>query len=122
MDKNRFKSGRRQRRVKRVRKKVFGAPDRPRLTVFRSLRQIYGQVVDDVQGVTLVAAGSLDEEMRGELSSGGNVAAAAKVGELVARKALAVGIRQVRFDRRGYKYHGRVRALAEAARKGGLLF
>ena len=123
MDKNKFKSSQRRRRIKRVRKKVFGDPGRPRLAIFRSLRQVYGQVVDDVQGVTLAAAGSLDEELRKELSGGGgNVASAAKVGDAIARKALALGIRQVRFDRKGYKYHGRVRAFAEAARKAGLVF
>ena len=122
MDKNKHKSAQRKRRIKRVRKKVYGDQSRPRLAVSRSLRQIYGQIVDDAQGITLVAAGSLDEELRGELPNGGNVAAAQKVGEVIARKALAVGIRQVRFDRKGYKYHGRVRALAEAARKGGLVF
>ena len=121
MDKSRVKTRRYKRRIKRVRKKVFGDTDRPRLAVFRSLRQVYAQIIDDVQGVTLVAAGSLDEELRGQLSHGGNVAAAAKVGEVIARKALAVGIRQVRFDRRGCKYHGRIRALADGARKGGLL-
>jgi large subunit ribosomal protein L18 len=123
MDKNRFKSFQRKRRIKRVRKSVFGDPERPRLAVFRSLRHVYCQIIDDVQGVTLVAAGSLDEELRSELSKGGgNVDAAGKVGEAVAKKALSLGIRQVRFDRKGYKYHGRVKALAEAARKGGLVF
>lgn len=121
MDKSKVKNRRYKRRTKRVRKKVFGDTDRPRLAIFRSLRQVYAQIIDDVQGVTLVAAGSLDEELRGEAAHGGNVAAATKVGEVIARKALAVGIRQVRFDRRGYKYHGRVRALADAARKGGLV-
>ncbi len=124
MDKNKFKKFQRKRRVKRVRKTVFGDPERPRLAVFRSLRHVYCQIIDDVQGVTLVAAGSLDEELRKELPAGGggNVLAAGKVGEVLARKAVSLGIRQVRFDRKGYKYHGRIRALAEAARKGGLVF
>ncbi len=119
MDKNKFLSKRWSRRKARVRKKVDGSVDRPRLTVFRSLRHVYAQVIDDVNGVTLVAASTVSEKLG---DKAGNVAAAEKVGEAVARKAIDVGIHQVRFDRNGYKYHGRVKALADAARKGGLTF
>ena len=110
-----------KRRKKRVRKKVFGTPDRPRLTVFRSARNIYAQVIDDRNGLTLVAAGTLSDKLD-DLATRGNVAAAEKIGAAVARKALAVGIHQVCFDRNGYKYHGRVKALAMAARTAGLVF
>jgi large subunit ribosomal protein L18 len=90
--------------------------------VFRSLKHIYAQVVDDDRGVTLVAAGSLSPELKGALRTGGDVAAAKAVGELVAKKAQASGVGAVVFDRGGYKYHGRVRALADAARSAGLTF
>jgi len=109
------------RRHRRVRKRVRGTASRPRLAVFRSLRHIYAQLVDDDAARTLAAASSTDAELRGKVD-GGNVAGAAAVGEALARRALAQGIGQVVFDRGGYKYHGRVRALAEAARKAGLKF
>jgi large subunit ribosomal protein L18 len=112
----------RRRRHLRVRKKVFGTPERPRLNVFRSSKHIYAQVIDDRAGHTLVAASSIDPELRGQLKNGATVEAAQRVGELVARRALAAGIRKVRFDRGGYLYHGRVKALAEGARAGGLEF
>jgi large subunit ribosomal protein L18 len=96
--------------------------ERPRLVVYRSIKHIYAQVVDDDRGVTVVAAGSLSPELKDSVRSGGNVAAAKAVGELIARKAQASGIAAVVFDRGGYKYHGRVKALAEAARAGGLVF
>ena len=112
----------RLRRHKRVRKKIFGTPERPRLCVFRSLRHIYAQIIDDTVGRTLVAASTLSPELRGKLKTGGNIEAARYVGELIAKKALEKGIKKVVFDRGGYKYHGRVKALAEAARKGGLEF
>ncbi|MGQ9525624.1 MAG: 50S ribosomal protein L18 [Armatimonadota bacterium] len=112
------------RRHRRVRKKVSGTPQRPRLCVFRSLRHIYAQVIDDVAGATLVSASTLEPEVRELLngSGGGNVEAAKKVGAVVARRAVEKGITRVVFDRGGYKYHGRVKALAEAAREGGLEF
>ncbi len=122
MDKHQHKNVLRRRRQKRVRKKVSGDADRPRLSIFRSARHMYAQVIDDASGATLVAASTLGKDFPADLAVKGNVQAAGKVGELVARKALSVGIRQVRFDRAGYKYHGRVKALADAARKAGLAF
>ena len=112
----------RWRRHDRVRKKVRGTAERPRLCVFRSLRHIYAQVVDDEQGHTLTAASSMDADFRKELATGGNRAAAQLVGKLVARRLQEKGIRKVVFDRAGYLYHGRVRALADAAREAGLQF
>ena len=124
MNKCKFVRGQRDRRRKRIRKKISGDAERPRLAVYRSLRHIYAQVIDDDAGVTLVSASSKQDspKLAEETKSGGNVAAAVKLGEIVARKALDTGIRQVRFDRGGYQYHGRVKALAEAARKAGLVF
>lgn len=111
-----------RRRKRRVRKKVYGDDNRPRLTVFRSLRHIYAQVIDDDNGVTLVAAGTDCKDFADQGNFGGNIAAAVQIGKILARKTLAIGIRQVRFDRNGYKYHGRVKALADAARQAGLGF
>lgn len=110
------------RRHKRVRKKVSGTPERPRLCVFRSLRHIYAQIIDDEHGVTLAAASTLSPEIRDKIKTGGNIEAAKLVGQLIAKKALEKGIKRVVFDRGGYKYHGRVKALAEAAREAGLEF
>lgn len=106
----------------RIRQRIRGTAPRPRLSVFRSLKHIYAQLIDDANGRTLVAVSSLDPELRVKLKRGGDVAAAALVGERVAEKAKAAGITQVVFDRGGYQYHGRVKALAEAARTGGLKF
>ena len=107
----------------RVRKKISGTTDRPRLNVFRSIQNVYAQIVDDERGITLVAASTLTPELKEKLTEGGgNIAAATAVGELVAKKALDAGIKRVVFDRAGYIYHGRVKALAEAARAGGLEF
>ena len=106
-------------RHKRVRAKVAGTPERPRLNVFRSEKNIYAQIIDDVAGNTLVAASSLDKAIEG---SGGNKAAARAVGKLIAERAKAKGIDTVVFDRGGYLYHGRVAELAEGAREGGLEF
>ncbi len=107
----------------RVRKKVHGTPERPRLNIFRSNQNIYAQVIDDTVGKTLVSASTLDPEVKGRLeSNGGNIAAAKIVGEVVAKRALAAGVTKVVFDRAGYLYHGRVAALAEAAREAGLEF
>ena len=106
----------------RVRKNVFGTADRPRLAVFRSLNHIYAQVINDEQGVTLASASSLDPEFKTAALSGGNIAGAQKVGELVAKRALAKGIENVVFDRGGNIYHGRVAAVAESAREAGLAF
>ena len=109
----------RLKRHQRVRKNISGTAERPRLNVFRSLNNIYAQIIDDVKGVTLVSASSLDKEFE---SYGGNVEAAKAVGKAVAEKAVAAGVKSVVFDRGGYLYHGRVAALAEGAREGGLEF
>lgn len=106
-------------RHKRVRAKISGTPERPRLNVFRSTKHIYAQIIDDVNGVTLASASSLSKDFDGD---GGNVEGAKKVGELIAKNAVAKGITEVVFDRGGYLYHGRVKELAEGAREGGLKF
>jgi large subunit ribosomal protein L18 len=106
----------------RIRKRITGTESRPRLCVFRSNKHIYAQIVDDAQGRTLVAASSLDGENKGSLKAGGNITAAKAVGKAVAKRAIDKGIQQVLFDRGGYIYHGRVKALAEAAREAGLKF
>ena len=108
----------RLKRHKRVRGKISGTPERPRLNVFRSETNIYAQVIDDTKGTTLCSASSLELK----LENGGNIEAAKKVGEAVAKKCLEAGIEAVRFDRGGYVYHGRVQALADAAREAGLKF
>jgi large subunit ribosomal protein L18 len=107
---------------RRVRKKIDGTPERPRLCVFRSLKHIYAQVVDDRHGTTMVSASTADTELRPLAGSGGNIAAAKVVGKAIAERARAKGIEAVVFDRGGYLYHGRVKALAEAARESGLKF
>lgn len=112
----------RRRRHNRVRKGVVGTAEMPRLNVFRSLCNIYAQVVDDAAGRTLVAASTIDAEAKAKIKSGGNIEAAKLVGELVGKRAVENGITAVVFDRGGYKYHGRVAALADAARKAGLKF
>jgi large subunit ribosomal protein L18 len=112
----------RERRKRRVRKSVSGTPGRPRLTVFRSHHNIYAQIIDDTIGRTLVAASSMEKMLRGALGTGGNKSAAKVVGAALAEKAVQVGIKKVVFDRNGYPYHGRIRELADAARKGGLEF
>jgi len=112
----------RQKRHLRVRKHVVGTEERPRLNVFRSLNHIYAQIIVDTTGNTIVAASTLDPEIRAEISNGGNKEAARKVGQMIARRALAKGIKKVVFDRGGYRYHGRVAALAEGARESGLDF
>ena len=112
----------RQRRHRRVRKRVQGAAERPRLCVFRSARHIYAQVIDDDSGRTLAAAGSHEKELLAEGQSRSNAAAATAVGKLVGERAKAAGVGRVVFDRGGYLYHGRVRALAEGAREAGLEF
>jgi large subunit ribosomal protein L18 len=116
------KRGPRDKRHYRLRRWVRGTAARPRLAVFRSLNHIYAQLIDDDGGRTLAAADSRSKEFRGANPRGGNVAAAKAVGTQVAQRAKAAGITQVVFDRGGYKYHGRVKALADAARAGGLVF
>ena len=112
-----------EKRKNRVRRAIKARADgRPRLSVFRSLKNIYAQVIDDARGVTVVAASSLEPDMREKLKSGGDRAAAAEVGKLLAERASKAGVREVVFDRGPYIYHGRVKALADAAREGGLNF
>ena len=113
------KKASREKRHLRVRKKVFGTVERPRLSVFKSEKNIYAQVIDDINGVTLVAASSLDKDFS---AKGGNKEGAKLVGEVVAKRAIEKGITEVIFDRGGYIYHGRVKELAEAAREAGLQF
>lgn len=112
----------RLRRHTRVRKKISGTAERPRLNVFRSEKHIYAQLIDDVKGVTLASASTIDKELRDQIENGGNIEAARKVGELIAKRGKEAGITSVVFDRGGYLYHGRVQALAEAAREAGLEF
>ena len=116
------RNDRRVKRHERVRKNLFGTPERPRLCVYRSSKNISCQIIDDVNGVTLVSASSLDKDLKAEIGYGGNKEAARKVGAAVAKKALEKGIEVVSFDRGGFLYHGRVAELAEGAREGGLKF
>ncbi|MGF1480343.1 MAG: 50S ribosomal protein L18 [Cyanophyceae cyanobacterium] len=111
-----------QRRHRRLRRKVNGTPERPRLSVFRSQQHIYAQVIDDTAQKTLVSASTLEPELREKLPTGATCEASTEVGKLVAQRAIESGIQQVVFDRGGYIYHGRIRSLAEAAREAGLDF
>ena len=122
MDRIKRKHIARKRRKKRVRKKITGTSQRPRLSIFRSLRHIYAQIIDDEKGVTLAAASTRSPELKDSLSTSGNIEAARKVGELIAHKAKEQQIESVVFDRGGCLYHGRVQGFAEAAREGGLKF
>lgn len=119
---NSLKESSRLKRKRRVRSRVQGTPERPRLNVFRSLGHIYAQAIVDGDGKTLASASTLSPELRGKLKALGNVAAAKEVGTLIAKKCIEKGIQKVVFDRNGYLYHGRVKALAEAARAQGLIF
>lgn len=111
------------RRHKRVRRKIFGTAERPRLAIFRSLNQMYAQLIDDVKGHTMASASTQDKGLRAKLAGKtGNSAAAAAVGQAIAEKAVAAGVKKIVFDRGGFRYHGRVKALADAARKAGLEF
>ena len=110
------------RRKARVRGKINGTAERPRLSVFRSNKNIYAQLIDDIRGCTLASASSRDKAVSGEVRFGGNKEAALKVGAALAARAIEAGVTKVVFDRAGYKFHGRVKELAEAARKGGLQF
>jgi len=121
-DKNRLKAKRLERRKFHTRKTLAGSIERPRLSVFRSDKHIAAQVIDDLAGKTLVSASSVQKDVRGELANGGNIAAAKRVGKAIAERAKAAGITNVAFDRGGRMYHGRVKALADAAREGGLSF
>lgn len=113
-----------QRRARRVRHKLdqINKSGLPRLSVNRSSKQIYAQIIDDIRGVTLAAASTIDKELKGSLKTGATIEAATKVGELLAKRAKAAGVAQVQFDRGAYLYHGRVKALAEGARTGGMKF
>lgn len=112
----------RQKRHLRVRKRISGTAARPRLNIFRSGKHIYAQLIDDVNGVTIAAASTLDKAVSEQLKTGGNTEAAQKVGTLIAERAKAAGINNVVFDRGGYLYHGRIKSLADAAREAGLEF
>ena len=111
---------RRLRRKRRVRKKIYGTPECPRLTVFRSLKHIYAQLIDDTTGRTVLEASTRSKDFRDLKVYGGNKSAASTVGKLLGERALAQGLKQATFDRNGYRYHGRVKAVAEAVRKAGL--
>ena len=122
MDKNKYLGGQRQRRRFRVRMRIRGSAERPRLAVFRSHRHLVCQIIDDMSGKTLVAVGTKDKDLPSNVKYGGNKTAAQTVGKALAEKAIAAGIKEVAFDRGHYKYHGRVAALADAAREAGLSF
>jgi large subunit ribosomal protein L18 len=126
LEKGKRKEEARLRRKKRIRKKIFGTPEKPRLCVYKSCKHIYAQIIDDTIGNTLVAVSSLSPEIREKLEElkkkGGKTEVAKAVGELIAKKALEKGITKVCFDRGGFKYHGRIKALADAARALGLEF
>ena len=120
MKHNELKIKRRTRRKAGIRKSILGQPDRPRLTVFRSNKHMYVQIIDDLAGRTLVSASTSEKDVK--VDKGGNCAAASDVGKRLADRAQQAGITAVAFDRNGYRYHGRIKALAEAAREGGLKF
>ena len=122
MDQQKTKHRRQLRRRRHVRSKVVGTAERPRLTVFRSSKHIYAQLVDDLTGVTLASASSRTKDVRAGLPYGGNIKASQVVGKKLAEEAIAKGIKQAAFDRGHYRYHGRIKALADAAREGGLKF
>ncbi|MDD2388925.1 MAG: 50S ribosomal protein L18 [Desulfobacterales bacterium] len=106
----------------RIRKRLLGTQQRPRLSVFRSSKHIYAQIIDDVKGNTLVAASTTEPEIKGQLTQSGKIVDAVAIGKLVAQRAVEKGITKVVFDRNGFLYHGRVKALSDGAREGGLLF
>ena len=122
MDKNKVLGKRRERRRNHIRKKLRGSADHPRLSVNRSLKHFSCQIIDDLAGKTLASASSKDADMRGDVKAGGNCDAAALVGKAIAAKATAAGVTKVKLDRGSNKYHGRVKAFADAAREGGLQF
>ncbi len=116
------KRKRKERRHKHILKKMFGTAEKPRVVVYRSLRHFYVQAVDDERGIVITGASTLSPEIRDQISYGGNVEAAEKVGELMAKRLKEKGIETIAFDRAGYRYHGRVKACAEGMRKGGIKF
>ncbi|HNW25765.1 MAG TPA: 50S ribosomal protein L18 [Candidatus Gastranaerophilaceae bacterium] len=111
-----------QKRHQRVRIKLSGTTEAPRLAVYRSTKHIYAQIIDDIKGVTVASASSVDKDLKEKLNHGGNIDSAKAVGEAIAKKALKKGVKEVVFDRGGFLYHGRVAALADAAREAGLVF
>lgn len=117
-----IKPTRKARRIRRVRKKVRGVAGRPRLTVFRSNGNVYAQIIDDVNGTTICSASTVSKDLRGDVGYGGNIKAAAAVGKAIGQRGKAAGVETVCFDRRGNRFHGRIKALAEAAREAGLKF
>ena len=117
-DKNKIRKGRHL----RIRKSIVGTPERPRLNVFRSSKHMYAQLIDDVSGVTIVSASTLDNELKDKVKNGSSVEAAKLVGDLVAKRAVEKGYSSIVFDRGGYLYHGRIKALADSAREAGLQF
>ncbi len=121
-DRNKDKQKRLDRRKFGIRKSLFGTPERPRLSVYRSDKHIYAQLIDDHAGKTLAAAATTTADVRGDLRNGGNIEAAKRVGRAIAERAKAAGVTKVAFDRGGRMYHGRIKALADAAREGGLQF
>ena len=122
MDANKHNRTRRKRRKARIRKRVFGTPERPRLTVFKSNRNIYAQLIDDLAGCTLCEASTQGKSLRDSVANGGNRKAAAEVGRELATRAIDKGVSAVVMDRNGFRYHGRLKALADAARETGLKF
>jgi large subunit ribosomal protein L18 len=112
----------RKKKHKRIRFRIKGTPERPRLNVFRSASNIYAQIIDDISGATLVSASTVDKDVKGSIGNGGNIEAASAIGKQIAKKAIEKGIKEVVFDRGGYIYSGRVKALADAAREEGLAF
>jgi len=122
MAKNRTRAADRKMRHRRVRKKIYGTPKKPRLNVFRSSNEIYAQLIDDFNGHTLASASTIDSELRSELEDLSKTERAKRVGLAIAERAQALGVKQVVFDRGGFRYIGRVRALADGAREGGLQF
>lgn len=115
-----LKTEAKKRRQERIRKKISGTPERPRLSVFRSLNNIYAQIIDDTKGLTLAAASTLDEAFADAKKNRGSVASAKKVGQILAEKAKTAGVTKVVFDRSGFRYHGSIKALADGAREAGL--
>ncbi len=120
MNRNERKTQTRTRRKRGLRKRIFGVPDRPRLAVFRSAKHIYAQVIDDLAGKTLASASTTEKAEK--VDKGGNCGAAQLVGKKIAQRAIGAGVKKVVFDRAGFRYHGRIKALADAAREGGLKF
>lgn len=112
----------RLRRKKRIRKRVNGSQEKPRLCVYKSLSQIYVQLIDDLNGKVLTGISTLNKDLRPQIKYGGNIEAAKKIGDCIGKKAIEMGLTKVIFDRNGFKYHGRIKALAEAAREAGLIF